>query len=544
MDIVGWLNDITNGNLLLWKVVLATVVFALAGLQVAMAARFWGVAPAIPDLGRSGGEGAPDQRTGGIDPGHGGGLHLPHRSRRSDVAHPGPAPLALRHARLHRADGQVRGAQGGEAGGQVPPGHRIVAVPDLRCDLGDQRRGLRQREVTAMRRVSRVTALAGAIVLGSGGPLALAPVAAGAATAQAQAARIVDFDFAPNQLTVNVGTTVTWTNDGGRPHTVTDRGGTFDTDPIAPGATGEVTFSTPGTYRFFCRINPSRMNGLLTVEGDAALPTRRVEALDPAIEGAALSFSPADLSVPAGATIVFANVGGKPHTLTADDGSFDSGVVTPGPEGGRFAGSNATVTVSQPGTIPFHCEVHPAAMKGTLTVTGEARAGPSPPSNAPKTVDVAVRDFEFDAGQVSVAPGGEVTWTNNGDAPHTATFDDEALDTGTIDPGGEGSLTAPLDPGSYSYRCTIHPARMRGVLVVLGENADDPAADPAVAAAGGPPPVAVGGGGPGGGVSGLVLATGVIGGFLGGFGIAAFLLGRKKKEPPPPKPPASAAVAA
>ena len=155
-----------------------------------------------------------------------------------------------------------------------------------------------------------------------------------------------------------------------------------------------------------------------------------------------------------------------------------------------------------------------------------------------------MRDFEFDPGQASVAPGGEVTWTNNGDAPHTATFDDEPLDTGTIDPGGEGSLTAPLEPGSYSYRCTIHPARMRGVLVVVGENADDPAADPAVAAAGGPPPVAVGGGGPGGGVSGLVLATGVIGGFLGGFGIAAFLLGRKKKEPPPPKPPAAAEVAA
>lgn len=43
MDLVGLLNDITGGELLLWKVVLSTVVFALAGLQVAMAARFWGV---------------------------------------------------------------------------------------------------------------------------------------------------------------------------------------------------------------------------------------------------------------------------------------------------------------------------------------------------------------------------------------------------------------------------------------------------------------------------------------------------------------------
>jgi uncharacterized protein DUF6529 len=39
---IKFLNDVNGGNLLLWKVVLMTIVFALAGLQVAMAARFWG----------------------------------------------------------------------------------------------------------------------------------------------------------------------------------------------------------------------------------------------------------------------------------------------------------------------------------------------------------------------------------------------------------------------------------------------------------------------------------------------------------------------
>ena len=43
MDIVGFLNDITGGHLLLWKVVLATTVFMLAGVQVLAAARFWEV---------------------------------------------------------------------------------------------------------------------------------------------------------------------------------------------------------------------------------------------------------------------------------------------------------------------------------------------------------------------------------------------------------------------------------------------------------------------------------------------------------------------
>jgi hypothetical protein len=41
MDLVKSLNDVTGGHLLAWKVVAASVVFALAGLQVVTAARFW-----------------------------------------------------------------------------------------------------------------------------------------------------------------------------------------------------------------------------------------------------------------------------------------------------------------------------------------------------------------------------------------------------------------------------------------------------------------------------------------------------------------------
>lgn len=43
IDSIRFLNQLTDGHLLAWKVVFATIVFAMAGLQVAMAARFWGV---------------------------------------------------------------------------------------------------------------------------------------------------------------------------------------------------------------------------------------------------------------------------------------------------------------------------------------------------------------------------------------------------------------------------------------------------------------------------------------------------------------------
>ena len=83
--------------------------------------------------------------------------------------------------------------------------------------------------------------------------------------AQAQnapaAVQVVDFTYNPLTLTVDAGTAVTFTNAGSHPHTVTDRGGTFDTNPISPKASASVTFSVPGTYSYFCRINPAKMNG-------------------------------------------------------------------------------------------------------------------------------------------------------------------------------------------------------------------------------------------------------------------------------------------
>ncbi len=230
------------------------------------------------------------------------------------------------------------------------------------------------------------------------------------------------------------------------------------------------------------------MNGVLTVEPDDQAKVVRVQAVDPGQTGDKLRFDPSELTVAAGTTLLVANVGGKPHTLTADDGSFDTGIVDPGGEGGRFAGKNASVTLDKAGTFKFHCEVHPAAMKGVVTVTGEAAAaGPAQASAGPREIDVGAVDFAFEPKDASVAAGGKVTVTNNGQAPHTMTLDDVDLDTGNIDPGASAELTAPDAPGSYSYRCAVHPARMRGVLVVLGRDTEDPNAQAAAPARPRPP---------------------------------------------------------
>jgi plastocyanin len=356
----------------------------------------------------------------------------------------------------------------------------------------------------------------------------------GAQPAQAQASnRIVDFGFSPDNLTVDAGDVVEWTNTGARPHTFTDRGGTFDTGPIQPNSEGRATLATPGEYYFFCRINPGSMNGKITVRaGDEAPKAVRVQAVDPARDEQPLSFDPNEVEVAAGTPVILANVGGKPHTLTADDGSFTTGIVPPGAAGGKFAGSNASVVPSQPGDVPFHCDVHPEAMKGVLHVTGEARDGPTQGSSAPSEIKVDVQDFVFDPDEISVAPGGNVSWTNSGEANHTATIlevpgldDVDEFDTGQIAPGATGEFPAPAQPGNYAYQCNVHPARMRGVLVVAAPGAPDPTQAQAGEAK------EAASEGPGTGIGVLALATGVVGAFLGGFGVASFLR-RSPKGPP------------
>lgn len=79
--------------------------------------------------------------------------------------------------------------------------------------------------------------------------------------------------FQPADTTVTAGTTVRWVNNSGVAHTVTsgtgsssaDAGTMFD-QPLANGQTFEFTFSTAGTYAYFCRPHEAmNMRGTVTV---------------------------------------------------------------------------------------------------------------------------------------------------------------------------------------------------------------------------------------------------------------------------------------
>ncbi len=72
--------------------------------------------------------------------------------------------------------------------------------------------------------------------------------------------------FVPSTLTVTAGTTVTWKNNDGYAHTATSDSSTWNTGNVAAGASAQVTFSTPGTYGYYCTYHRAMgMTGTIVV---------------------------------------------------------------------------------------------------------------------------------------------------------------------------------------------------------------------------------------------------------------------------------------
>ena len=76
---------------------------------------------------------------------------------------------------------------------------------------------------------------------------------------------IIDgFAFTPPDMTVPVGSTVTWTKNHAANHTVTSDTGVFDSGTMAQGAT--FTFTEAGEFPYHCAIHSS-MTATIHVTG-------------------------------------------------------------------------------------------------------------------------------------------------------------------------------------------------------------------------------------------------------------------------------------
>lgn len=90
-------------------------------------------------------------------------------------------------------------------------------------------------------------------------------------------ASIVDYSFSPPSITIHVGDTITWTNVGKAPHSATADNHSFDTGVLQHGQSGSHTFTTPGTYTYFCIVHPY-MKGTIVVLANAPATTSTTPA--------------------------------------------------------------------------------------------------------------------------------------------------------------------------------------------------------------------------------------------------------------------------
>jgi len=75
---------------------------------------------------------------------------------------------------------------------------------------------------------------------------------------------------------------------------------------------------------------------------------------------AGFAFDPASVTVKVGTTVKWTNQDSAAHTVTADDGSWNSGSLA--------KGQSFSQVFTQAGTYTYQCTVHPS-MKGTVVVT-------------------------------------------------------------------------------------------------------------------------------------------------------------------------------
>jgi plastocyanin len=96
--------------------------------------------------------------------------------------------------------------------------------------------------------------------------------------------------------------------------------------------------------------------GAIAAATPATVPTRAVTIADYAFKAPTITVAP-------GTQVGWTNNDDDPHTVTADDGSFDSK--------GLGQGDAYKHVFQKPGRYPYHCAAHPF-MKGVVIVTEEA----------------------------------------------------------------------------------------------------------------------------------------------------------------------------
>ena len=137
-----------------------------------------------------------------------------------------------------------------------------------------------------------------------------------------------------------------------------------------------------------------------------------VRAADATVTITDSAYDPATVTVTAGSVVTWNNGGAKAHTVTADDGSFDSGNLDPGQAFGNLFGTA--------GTFAYHDTADPT-LKGSVIVTAAAPtssgAGTPEPTPPPGTLPPDFGSPSVVPPTAAPSPSAPVTGSNDSGTP-------------------------------------------------------------------------------------------------------------------------------
>jgi plastocyanin len=131
---------------------------------------------------------------------------------------------------------------------------------------------------------------------------------------------------------------------------------------------------------------------------------------DPGVTIVDFQFNPGTITIHAGDTITWTNTGAQPHTATANDHSFDTGVLK--------RGQSASHTFSTPGTFSYICTIHPF-MKGTVTVVASGSSGGGSGSGGGSSSGGSSSSGSGSSGSSGSGSSGSASTTSSGSLPFT-----------------------------------------------------------------------------------------------------------------------------
>lgn len=288
------------------------------------------------------------------------------------------------------------------------------------------------------------------LIIGATIILATVLAATGPVSAASASVEITETGFNPLVVTVSPHTTVTWTNAGSQTHRIVgESGSALESPDIAPRFTYSYTFHSTGTHTYY--DSKTQLKGIVIVQEGAVAP-------EPV-----LNTPPPETSSPPQATPI---TSGQPAVLNDNPtggGSRSFGGAASAPPNTSLSEPSAPEIAAAPAAEPQSAS---SAGETSAQMGNEWFGDPSYQGGVFETVIESGGTIRWTSleGIHNVFECGE-NWTKSNSCAAADWSSAQVMTAGN-------SFSQTFDsPGRFFYTCTIHPATMRGVVVVNAPSA-------------------------------------------------------------------------